>query len=723
VRLLGLGAARSPRWALAIVAILGVLGSVLAAETPKRLSFGTDDFVSQSAESRRFTPLLRQALELPRFPPELAVIYPTNPKQNRPALREIRAVARFVSPEEVSEDGRTAIRFGYFRPGLSPGATAQDLDQRLERFPETLVGGPAILRQDASEGIKHDLLRAELFVLPLLLLLTLWVFRGVLAALLPVAIGWLTMTVALACLGPINDLHPISLFALNLVTGAALGLSLDYSLLLVSRFREQLAAGQGSREAAEATVKTAGRTVMYSSVTVAAAFATLFLTPIPVLQSAAIGGSLAALLAGGTALVVLPALFSLLGPRLNPSKRLRRRSSHSTSDGTSRSWYRLARFVLRHPISISAGALGVLILLAAPALGARLTGLSVTDLPVDARSQQFEQRLQNDFPFTSLNPVEIAAYGTEEQVNTGILSHLAKIPGIEFAVGSELAPKLWYYRSATKQDPFSSQSIRAVETIQDLPYERKEVTGPTADYLATAATLEGKLPPALALLVVVTLVLVFCATRSVILPPKTLLMNVLSLAAAAGLLVAVFQEGEVIGLLSFPARGPLALVVPVIVGISVFGILTDYGMFLLTRIKEGWDRGLPNREAVAVGLERTGRIVTAAALLFCVAVGALMSSRVVALREAAFGVAAAVAIDASIVRVGLVPSLMILLGRWNWWLPGRSRSRGELLRRHPQGAVEADRLAVKHRVGDDLTDHQRILLRSTEAGGEGDAGA
>jgi uncharacterized membrane protein YdfJ with MMPL/SSD domain len=498
----------------------------------------------------------------------------------------------------------------------------------------------------------------------LLLLLALWIFRGLVAALLPVAAGLLALFSTLALLRLVNVLTPISVFALNLVTGAAIGLAIDYSLLLLSRYREELVRHGPGRVALRATLTTAGRTVAFSAVTVAVAFASLLVFPLPFLRSMAIGGLIVAPLAGLVALTLLPALFALLGERVNAlaPRRWQRAAERAARPDEHGGWYRFAHWVMRRPVWVAVGSATLLVALGLPFLGVRFVGVDAGVLPSSSSARQVDDVLRTQFAPGLDAPLHLAVR------SLSVVPAIRRLPHVVAVARPErLGAQLWSVDVIPDAPAMSNQTKALVREARRLPGVM--VSGKTAWYLDTAASLRRHLAYALALLAVTTFLLLFLVTQSIVLPLKALLMNVLGLSAAFGVLVFVFQAGRLEGLLGYRSQGALELTQPVLLFAIAFGLATDYGVFLLSRIKEAHDAGLPNREAVALGLERTGRVVTAAALLFCVAVGAFTTSGILIVKELGLGIALAVAIDASLVRALLVPSLMALLGDWNWWAP------------------------------------------------------
>lgn len=513
-----------------------------------------------------------------------------------------------------------------------------------------------------------------------MLLLGLWVFRSVVAALLPVSVGGFALLVALAIFRTTTELVPLSVFSLDIALALALGLGVDYSLLMVSRFREELAAGRSPLQSALQTVRTAGRTVALSSAAIAASFSSLLVFPIPFVRSAAFGGALVSIVTGLAALVILPAVFSLLGRRVNALaplawQRAVRRSSRPRSEGA---WYRVGQMATRRPVVVALASGILLVALALPASSMRFTGLDLSSLPPSAKARRFIERARAEFESPLVGEVVIAVHGDAEIVRPvwARVNRLAERTGLAtpFPAAFNQSAKLGQVRLNPTGPVLSQAAQSLVSRLREMDAPIS-VAGETAAYMDATAVLEQRLPLALAIVVLASFVFVLLATGSLVLPIKALAMNVLSLGAALGLLVAIFQDGRLERILSYSSQNALVVTLPIIMAATAFGLLTDYGLFLLMRIKEERERGHPDREAIALGLERTGRIITAAAILFCVAVGAFSMSGVLFLKEGAIGIVLTVILDAFLVRPLLVPSLMAILGKWNWWprkMPGES---------------------------------------------------
>jgi uncharacterized membrane protein YdfJ with MMPL/SSD domain len=640
---------RRPRRILAVAVVLAVAAGAFGASTPSHLSASDNDYQDKGSESYRTFQLLSQRTGV--IPGPSIVIIASRADAGRAAsvLRHDPAVA---AVHRGAPRAGSVVLAAYLRDGSNTSAAAR----RIERAAPGLVGGAAVASEQVRRQSERDLLRAELIAFPLLLLLGIWIFRGLVAALLPVAAGVLSIVTTLAMLRLANAAVTISVFALNLVTGAGLGLAIDYSLLLLSRYREELA-GADLQTALRTTVATAGRTVAFSAVTVAAAFASLLVFPLAFLRSMAIGGMAVALLAGIVALLVIPALFALLGRRVD-ALAIRRGGPPGTGG-----WYRFAHGVMRRPLPIAVATAAVLVALGLPFIGVRFTGVDASVLPTSASARQVQDAIH------ARAPEHVVA-------SRAALARVRELRGIATMTAPRpLGGGLWTADVTPVARPMSGGAKDLVHRIRALP--GTSVAGVTAWYLDTSSSLRRHLPAAGAILALTIIALLYLVTRSVILPVKAIVMNALSLSAAFGVLVFVFQDGRLEGVLRYSSQGALELTQPVLLFAIAFGLATDYGVFLLSRIREAHESGLPNREAVALGLERTGRVVTAAALLFCVAVGSFATSGIVIVKEVGLGIALAVAIDASLVRALLVPSLMALLGDWNWWRPGQKPGKME----------------------------------------------
>jgi uncharacterized membrane protein YdfJ with MMPL/SSD domain len=685
---------RHPRWVLGIAAALAVTAFVLGQGTVEVLSNRESDFYSHESESYR----TNRELEVLRprgipGPPDISVVTKGNPstvgEQTKNRLERLPQMAKVEEYVFPSRDGRASSVIGWLGNGVDEGKAATEVSKAMSR-PGVVVGGPALAGQEFSEQIETGLRRAELIGLPLLILLGLWVFRGVVAALLPAVVGGFTLLCALACMRGVAELSPLSTFSLNIAVALALGLGVDYCLLMVSRFREELAVGRTAQEATRGTLRTAGRSVLLSAAAIAGSFSALLVFPVPFIRSVAVGAILVAVIAGAISVSVVPALLRLLGSRVNalaPSAWSRRAERDARPRGH-RGWHRLAEFVMRRRFAVALASGLVLLAMSTPWLSLRLTGFSTNALPPSAEARVFSEQIRRQFAHPILGEIVVAIHTRESELakvgerveRLSLRTRLAE----PFPVVFKHASDLFQFRLNPVHQPFSDGTERLVRLLRhmDAPIT---VAGETAEYMDLKETLAAKLPLALAILAGASCFFVFFATGSIVLPLKALFMNALSLGAALGLLVLVFQDGRFGGLLGYDSQGALPVTLPFVIGAGAFGLFTDYNLFLLMRVKEAAQAGLSDRDAIAFGLERSGPIISAAALLFCVAVGALATSGLLFVKEAAVGIVLAVVLDAFVTRPLLVPSLMAILGRWNWWPRGVRAKEGRRRDHLPAG--------------------------------------
>ena len=574
----------------------------------------------------------------------------------------------------LSRDRRSTYVAVSFRAGADDEAAAEALERRLAGEPGVTLGGGIVAFTQVGEQVEADLARAEMLAAPILFLFSLLVFRSLVAALLPLAVGLTTILISFSLLRIVNSVEPMSTFAINLVTGLGLGLAIDYSLFMVSRFREELETGADRGAALRVTMVTAGRTVLFSAVTVAAALAAMIVFPLRFLYSMGVGGVLVALTAALVSLTLLPALLAALGPRVNAlsPRRWRVAMQRDAAHVRQGPWYRFSRAVMRRPGPVAVAAAVALLVLGLPFLRIEFTGVDASVLPAERSARVVDDVLRTEFPPGPTSPLNVVAGAGEQgrEEARALAGELGGLDGAAAVTEPEQAGGYWLIDVVPEGAVLSDGAKQLVEDARALETRFPvEVGGETAQFVDQQASLRDSLPLALAIVAVTTLLILFLMTGSVILPFKALLMNLLGLSAAFGLLVLIFQDGRLEGLLAYDSQGALEATQPVLLFCVAFGLSTDYGVFLLTRIKEARDAGAGERESVALGLERTGRIVTYAALLFCIAIGAFATSDVVFIKQVGVGTALAVLIDAFVVRALLVPSLMALLGRWNWWAP------------------------------------------------------
>jgi len=672
------------RRVLTVAVIAAAIAGAFGASVAKHMSpYGANDPGSQSVQAKaRFERAAGRQIDAG----VVALVPRARMGQVAAELRAQPDVARVVSyydtrdPAMVSRDGRSTYVLAYFKP--LPDKTLQDVAQTIEdRFSgqsDVKLGGDAIASMQVNSQVGHDLAHAELLAFPFIFLLSLLFFRSLVAALLPPLLGGLAIVATFFALRIVTSFADLSVFSLNLVTGLGLGLAIDYSLFMVSRYREESAASGFGVTALRRTLETAGRTIVFSSLTIAGAIASLAIFPQRFLYSMGIAGALVALLAASLALIVLPALLAVLGPRVNalaPSWLARAAEREARPDERG-AWYRLSRFVMRRPAPIAVASAALLIALGIPFWGIKFISVDASVLPASASARQVSDTLDRDFPPHRTAPLEVVAGARAGSSHVRALAaRLRALPDVSAVAPAQPAgADTSLLAVAPVRGPLTSATQQLVKNVRaiDEPFY-VGVAGQTASFVDLERSLRSHLPAVLGVVIGVTLIVLFLLTGSVVLPVKAVLMNALNLSAVFGILVLVFQHGNLESLLGYRGQGALDATQPILLFAVGFGLSTDYGVFLLSRIKEAHDAGVPNSEAVAIGLERSGRIVTAAALLFAVAIAAFATSQIVFIKELGIGNALAVLIDASIVRALLVPSLMALLGSANWWAPSPLR--------------------------------------------------
>jgi RND superfamily putative drug exporter len=676
------------------VLMLAVIGAAVAAVfgagVSKHMSpYGVDDPATQSVQAtHRFQTATGRQID-----PGVVALVSSGDVRSAAARRRVQSVAAELSaqpdvasvqsfysthdPAMVARDRHSTYVAAYFkaRSDLRISDDAKLIESRFSSQHDVKLGGDAIANAQVNTQVGNDLAHAELLAFPVIFLLSLIFFRSVVASLLPPLLGGLAIIGTFFLLRLVSTFTDLSVFALNLTTGLGLGLAIDYSLFIVSRYREETTLDGFGRDALRRTLQTAGRTVMFSSVTVAFSVVALTIFPQRFLFSMGIAGAIVALLAATLALTVLPALLAVLGPRVNAlsPKRLRRAAERDARPARSGAWYRLAQFVTRRPAQVAVASAALLIALGIPFFTQiRFITADARVLPQSASAHQVQTALDTQFPPNRTTPLELVVGAPASSVAVRTLGErIARLPDVSAVAPAQPASRgTSLLQVAPVHGPLTGTTERLVRQVRAIhtPYYLG-VAGQTASYLDLEHSLGAHLPVALAIVIAATLIVLFLMTGSVVLPLKAVLMNALNLSAVFGILVLIFQHGNLQGLLGYHSVGALDATQPILLFAIAFGLATDYGVFLLARIKEAHDAGAPNSEAVALGLERTGRIVTSAALLFAVAVGAFATSQIVFIKELGIGTALAVLLDASIVRALLVPSLMELLGSANWWAP------------------------------------------------------
>ncbi|TQN42197.1 RND superfamily putative drug exporter [Blastococcus colisei] len=599
------------------------------------------------------------------------------------------------APQLVSED-RTAT--------YAVLTLAGDEDQRtagLERIEaeldapglETQVGGGTTINRDINERVSADIARAEMISLPILAVLLVVIFGSFAAAGLPLAIGVVAILGSFAALRGFSMVTDVSIFAVNVVTITGLGLAIDYGLFMVSRFREEIARQPDTETALARTMATAGRTVAVSGITVAISLAGLLIFPQVFLRSMGFGGMSAVLIAMLAALTLLPALLAMLGPKVDALsvRPWLRRVFHRPPTAVMAinaprehgAWYRIAHSVMRRPVIYTVVVTTVLVVLALPFLRVQFGGIDERALPEGTESRVVAETIRADFPPSERGPItaivtlpDAVDSPTGDAALEAYVDDVAAVPGVDGATVAGAAGDTARVDLAYAGDPLSTEARELVGAVRAVPApEGGEalIGGQTAVLADLLDSLAALLPWMAVFVVATTFVLLFLAFGSLVLPVKAVVMNVLSLGASFGALVWIFQDGNLSGFLDFTPTGFVEATQPILVLAIVFGLSMDYEVFLMSRIREEYDRTGDNTTAVATGLQRTGGIITSAALLLLVVIGAFSLSGITFIKMIGVAMLIAIVIDATVVRILLVPATMRLLGRANWWAPGPLR--------------------------------------------------
>ncbi|MFJ8444763.1 MMPL family transporter [[Kitasatospora] papulosa] len=609
-----------------------------------------------------------------------------------PGITGVGSYWRTKSPALRSSDGHEAIVAA--RIGGDEKGAGEILDRiapvyRGAHGPvEVSVGGPVAVRHEMQSIIQEDLLRAELIALPVTLVLLVMVFGSAVAALLPLGVGIVAILGTNAVLRGITEFTDVSVFAQNLTTALGLGLAIDYALFIMRRFREELSAGADPRTAIGTTLRTAGRTVLFSALTVAVSLAAMMVFPHYFLRSFAYAGIAVVLLAAVAALILLPAALMLLGPRVNALdlRRLMRRrrgkpaagpdASPDASEDSGRGWARFSVLVMRRaPVFAVVTTVG-LVLLGLPFLGVKFGTADDRQLPATAESRIVQEHIREGFPGSPGGGLEILAEGAASPGRyADFKERIESLPGVQQVNGPVTGDGFAYYDVLPEGESVGQEAQDLVRQLraEPAPFDTS-VTGTAAVLVDSKDAIADRLPWAVGIIVVVTLLLVFLLTGSVLIPLQAVVLNALSLTAMFGAVVWVFQDGNLSGILSFTSTGDIETTLPVLMFCVAFGLSMDYGVFLLSRIKEEYDRTGDHEHAVTFGLRRTGGLITAAAVILAVVMVAIGTSRVTNTKMLGLGIALAVLMDAMVVRSLLVPAVMKLMGRVTWWAPAPLRA-------------------------------------------------
>jgi RND superfamily putative drug exporter len=693
---------RHRRLVLTAAAAMAVLGAVLAGPAFARLSPG--GFDDPGSESTRAAETIATRLGA-QAPDVLAMYSDRNATVDEPSFESaVRAVearvrarpqvrdvvgfydggdARFVSPDRhhtylavqlrAADDSRRRDGFDAIKSDL------------VARSVTTEIGGDVAVQAEGDAITARDVEHSELISFPVVLLLLVIIFRGAVAAALPLVTGGLAILGALGVTRLFETATAVSTFAINTISLLGLGMAIDYALIVISRYREELAVRQQAGQpldrstvqaAVSSTLRTAGRTVLVSGVTVSLSLASLLVFPETFLRSMAFGGMAAVLLAMLASVTALPAVLLMLGYRINALSFGKghpgRRGDGECRADSNGGWARFARAVMRRPVIAVVGVVAALAALSLPLTRLHLSGFDERILPVDAQARLAQEHLVARFPGLSATPVEILATGGTEAELRAVTGELAAIVGVRgvdlVARRDDTALLVVSHRGSAG----SEQARSVVDAIRSLPTPRGvqlSVTGTTAELTDQLDSLGARLPIMLAVMALVTLTLLFFAFGSILLPVKAILVDCLSVAASLGAIVWGFQQGHLQGLLGFTATGTLEPTTLVLVVAVLFGLATDYEVFLLSRVREEWDRCRDSTTAVTRGLQRTGGLITAAALLLGVVTAGFATGDIVISKLVGVGMVVGLAVDALLVRTILVPATMRLFGAAGWWLP------------------------------------------------------
>ncbi len=577
------------------------------------------------------------------------------------------------SPVFVSKDGKAAYLFVYAKTSSQNNSLAKDIQEKFDGNFKSLkvyATGKGVIDASLNSTIAKDLLLAEAVSIPLTFGLLLFVFGTLVSSAIPVFMGICSIFGALFLLWIMTTITSVSVFALNLVTGMGLGLGIDYSLLMINRFREELKKNWSVKQAVIETMATAGKTVFYSGLTVMVTLGALILFPQPMLKSFGYAGISVVFIAIFTAIFPLPALMHIFGRNID--KGVIRKSAVATKEKDG-NWAKTARFVMRYPIRVSLVCFALLSVLIFPIKNIVFSQTDARVLPSDNRALIAYNVLQDRFPSQESSPVEIIIPDGKAQMENvrTYAQDLSKVPGvvrvnpIQFNQNDVRIDLLQSYASK------SSDATQMIEEIRDIKHPKGTIVGgESAEFVDSQNGIIKSLPKVLLAIVLSVLLLLFVFTGSILLPIKAIVLNILSLGATMGVLTYIFIEGHLKWLVGdFNLTGSLDTGTSIMVAVVVFGLSMDYELFLLSRIKEEYSASHSNESAVAVGLQKSAHIITAAALILATVFAAFVTSGVTPIKFMGFGVAFAVLLDATIIRAFLVPALMRLFGNMNWWAP------------------------------------------------------
>jgi RND superfamily putative drug exporter len=678
------------------VLIAGLLATVLAGITGLGVfgSLSDGGFEDPESESARATALVTETFGATQADVLVLYSHPDGLRVDEPAFE--RSVRQTVSalpasdvvsapttydgvPGLVSDDGQTTL--------VPITLAATDEEARAEAYERIIdrldapgltaeIGGPSAIFSDVGEQVGEDIARAESLTMPLVFLLSLVIFGSLVAALMPALLGGIAVLGSFAVLRAITTVSDVSIFALNIITLLGIGLAIDYALFVVSRFREELAKGLDTPSAVAATMSTAGRTVAFSGLIVAVSLSSLLLFPQLFLRSMGFGGVAAVLVAMVAALTILPALLAILGPRIDAGKMPWRRSRGGRAPAQTDdhgAWARIAAVVMRRPVTVLGAVTVGLLALGLPFLRVEWTDVDERVLPVGTESRSVSETVRAEFPGQGIEQAQVVVSGAVSESDLGSYTEsLAGLAQVQDVAVTERTDDVAVLDVAYALDAASPAARELVEQLRAVPAPSGAevlIGGTTAQFVDLLDSLGSTLPWMGLMIAIAMLVLLFLAFGSVVLPIKAVLVNAVSVTASFGVVVWVFQDGNLSGLLEFTPMGGIDATQPILMLAILFGLSMDYEVFLLSRIREQWDRTGDNTLAVTTGLQRTGSIITSAALLLAIVIGAFATSGITFIKMIGVGMLVAIVIDATVVRMLLVPAAMRLMGSTNWWAP------------------------------------------------------
>ena len=578
------------------------------------------------------------------------------------------------APSLKSSDSKSAFLFVYSED--VEWDTVQSLGKRMQakydgKFENLTIyaSGTGVFAHAINTKIADDLKLSESISIPLTFILLVFVFGGLVASAMPLLVGVSAILGSFLIIYLLTLFTGVSVFALNLITGLGLGLGIDYSLLIVNRFREELHAGKSVDEAIKRTVATAGKTVFYSGLTIVITLASLMLFPLMFLKSFGYAGVTVVIMAVLGSLVALPALLAILGNRIDKAV-VRKSAITPKEDGR---WAQTARFVMRKPVSVVVLSLIALGVFAAPITNIVFSQVDSRVLPASNPAAYASQLITERFPGQEGNPIEIIIPGGSAKLEEikNYTTEISKVKGVVRIGEPQVLGNDVRVIAIHDMGPRTPLAEVLIKEIRQIPApDQTLVGGVAADYADTQIGIARTMPWALTWIAVGVLVLLFLFTGSIILPIKAVILNILSLAATLGVITWIFVDGHLKWLVGdFTVTGAVDTGSIILVAVVAFGLSMDYELFLLSRIKEEHDAGKSNVEAVATGLQRSARIITAAAGLLAIVFASFILSGVTSIKMLGFGVAFAIILDATLVRALLVPALMRLFGERNWWAP------------------------------------------------------